>query len=302
MSKVVIAGGSGFIGSELAALLMRLGYAVVVLSRSGKAPEGATGVAWDGFSLGAWADEIDGAKAVINLTGSSIAVKWTKESKLEILQSRLRSTNVIAEAIQKAKSKPEVWINASAVGYYGDRGAEELTEESGPGARRDFVVDTCVAWEAAHDQAVVEGTRKTRMRIGIVLGKKGGALPQLTNLTRWFLGGHIGSGSQYMSWIHQKDLVRLFVHCMEHEMPATVNATSPNPSTNRFFMAVLRGVIGRPWAVPVPAFMLTVANWFGGPEPSLLLASQRAFPKAAQDAGFKFEFDDLRDAMQNQLG
>lgn len=299
MSKVVVAGGSGLIGRELTARLKGLGYEVVVLSRSGKAPKEARGVMWDAETVGPWREELEGAAAVINLVGSSIAVKWTKESKLEILESRLHSTKAIGMAIALCESRPPVWVNMSAIGFYGDRGSEELSEASQPGARRDFLVDTCVAWEAALDEVQLEGVRKVILRSGTVLGKEGGAFPQLLNLTKWFLGGHVGPGTQYMSWIHIKDLCGLIIFAVENDVSGPINGTSPQSVTNRFFMGALRGILRRPWAPPVPAFALTIANWFGAPDPSLLLYSQRVVPSVALENGFSFEFDDLRDAMKN---
>jgi uncharacterized protein (TIGR01777 family) len=302
MKKVILAGGSGMIGRELCALLVRLDYEVVILSRSNNAPAGARAVVWDAQSPGDWVDELEGATAIVNLVGEPISVKWTKESKLEILQSRLRSAQVIAAAIGKCAEPPKVWVNASAVGFYGNRGATELTEESGAGPRRDFIVDTCFAWENVVANATVPSTRKVIARFGIVLGRDGGMLPPMLKLAKWFLGGQVGPGTQYISWVHVKDLVRLVVFAIERETPPIINVTSPTPSTNRFFMGVLRAMVGRPWAPPVPAFGLKIANWFGAPDPSLLLNGQRVLPAAALEAGFTFEFDDLRDAVRNLTG
>lgn len=297
MSHVVIAGGTGLIGEELTAQLTRLGYSVVCLTRSTEAPTGARAEIWDGANFGTWQLAVDGAAAVINLAGSPISAKWTPETRNRILQSRVASTQILGRAIAEAKNPPPVWINGSAVGYYGDRGDELLTETSEPGKRRDFLVDTCVAWEASMDRVEVGDVRKVKLRTGIVLSDDGGALPPLTNLTRWFLGGHQGPGSQYVSWIHIKDMARLIFYCMENPISGPVNAVGPHPCTNRFLMATLRGVIGRPWAPPVPAFALQLASLFGAPDPSLLLYSQRAEPRVLLESGFQFEFDDLRDAL-----
>ena len=302
MGKVVLAGGSGFIGHELITLFTHLGDEVVVLSRHPQDLGNARCVVWDAENVGDWAKDLEGARAVINLSGSPIQVKWTKESRLEILQSRLRSAQAIGRAIQKCVQPPEAWINASAIGYYGDRGGEELTEASAPGKRKDFVVDTCVAWEAAPSEFDTPNTRKCIVRIGIVLGKGGGAFPPYLKLTRCFLGGHHGGGEQYVSWIHVKDLARIIAQCAERDLGPVVNGTSPNPVTNRFFMAALRGVVGRPWSPPVPGFILAIANLFGAPDPSLILNGQRVLPKAARDAKFVFEYDDLRDAFRSLIG
>lgn len=301
MKKVVVAGGSGLVGKDLCALLTLLDYEVVVLTRSGNAPAGARAVRWDAQGVGEWAKELEGATAIVNLVGESISAKWTADVKLEILQSRLRSAKAIASAIFQCAEPPAVWVNASAVGYYGNRGAAELNEEAGPGPRKDFMVDTCVAWENAVLSADTPRTRKVVARLGIVLAKDGGILPPTYKLAKWFLGGQVGPGTQYISWIHIKDLARLLVFAIEHDVPSIVNCTGPTPSTNRFFMGVLRAMAGRPWAPPVPAFALKVANWFGAPDPSLLLHGQRVIPAAALEAGFKFEFDDLRDAVRSLI-
>lgn len=301
MSHVVIAGGTGLIGSELTKQLTRLGYTVTALSRSGDAPTGAQGESWDGSNLGTWRLALEGAAAVVNLSGSTIAVKWTKENRNRILQSRVASTQILGRAIAEANTPPPVWINGSAIGYYGDRADELLTEASEPGRRRDFLVDTAVAWEATLDQAQVGDVRKVKLRTGIVLSEQGGVLEPLANFTQWFLGGHHGTGAQFMSWIHIKDIARLIIHAIENPLTGAVNAVNPNPCTNRFFMATLRGVMGRPWAPPVPAWALQIANTFGAPDPSLLLSSQRVSPKVALDAGFQFEHDDLRDALRSLM-
>lgn len=301
MNQVVIAGGTGLIGSELTKQLTKLGYAVTALSRSGDAPTGAQSEAWDGANLGTWQLALEGAAAVVNLSGSPIAVKWTKENRNRILQSRVSSTQVLGRAIAEAKEPPPVWINGSAVGYYGDRGDELLTEASEPGKRRDFLVDTAVAWEAVFDQAEVGDCRKVTLRTGIVLSEQGGALEPLANFTQWFLGGHHGTGSQFMSWIHIRDIARMIIYAIEHPLTGPINAVNPHPCTNRFFMATLRGVMARPWAPPVPEWALRLATLFGAPDPSLLLASQRVEPRAALAAGFQFEHDDLGVALRSLM-
>lgn len=297
MRKVVLAGGSGFIGGQLTDLLVKLGYPVVVLSRGNNAPRGATLATWDGVHVGPWIEEIEGAHAVINLSGATISQKWTPESKAEILQSRVLSTKAIGMALETVKAKPAVWINGSATGYYGNRKGEALTEDSTPGPKGHFLVDTCVAWEAIVDGFELPEIRKVKLRTGLVLGREGGIFPPFFNLTRMFLGGHHGSGDQFMSWIHVEDMIRLIVHCMESEVTGPINATAPSPCDNRFFMASLRGVVGRPWSPPVPGFMLKIANWFGAPDPSLLLEGQKVLPEKAKETGFRFHFEEVREAL-----
>jgi uncharacterized protein len=293
LSKIVIAGGSGFIGHALIKELGAAGYEVTVLSRDGKSVKGADVVKWDGEHVGPWAEELEGAKAVINLAGESVVQHWSEASKQRILLSRVLSTRAIGQAITAAANPPEVWINASAVGYYGDRKAEELTEASAPGPRGSFLVDVCVAWENEIATAATPRTRKAWLRIGFVLGRGGGAFEPLYSLTKWFLGGHVGNGSQSLSWIHVQDLARLFRWVVESPVEGAINGTSPESVTNRYLMASLRAVVGRPWAPPVPAFMLKVVAGLGGPPASLMLESQRALPAKALESGFKFEYTNL---------
>lgn len=298
--KVVIAGGSGFIGSALCKLFHDKGYEVVVLSRSGKAPAYAKAARWDGRSVGEWKSELDGCDVVVNLAGDNIAQHWTKESKTRILESRVESSRAIADAIHGVQSKPKVWINGSAIGYYGNRGDEELTEQSAPGKKGDFLVDTCVAWEATATQPDTEGTRKAILRTGLVLGRGGGTFEPLYNLTKWFLGGHAGSGDQIMSWIHIEDLCRMILAVAEGEITSPiVNGVAPAPVSNEFFMATMRAVLHRPGALPIPAFFLKLVSQLGGPEASLLLEGQRVLPKAAMDAGFSFRYPSLKEAIED---
>jgi len=297
MRKVVIAGGTGFVGVRLTELLIKLGYQVITLSRSNKAPAGATAAQWDGIHVGPWAEELDGAFAVINLSGSPISQKWTPEIRAEILQSRVQSTQAIGKALEATKNRPSVWINGSATGFYGNRQSEEITEKSGPGRKGHFLVDTCVAWEAVVDAFDLPDVRKVKLRTGLVLGREGGVFPPLLKLTNYFLGGHHGSGDQFMSWIHNEDMARIFIHCLEGDFQGPVNATAPNPCNNRFFMASMRGIVGRPWSPPAPKFALKIANWFGAPDPSLLLEGQKVRPTKLQDNGFKFHYEQIREAL-----
>jgi len=297
MRKIVIAGGSGMIGTRLTKELTKLGYQVCVLSRRGEAPSGAIGVAWDGIHLGPWVDELEDANAVVNLSGTSIAKKWTPEYKSEILTSRVQPTQAIGKALESMSGGPTVWINGSAGGIYGNRGDAELTEKSDIGPRGNFLVDTCVAWEAIVEEYDLPGIRRVRLRTGIVLDANGGFFPPMHTLARWFLGGHHGSGDQFISWIHVTDMTRVIIHCIENEgIHGAVNATAPEPVSNRFFMAALRAVLGRPWSPPAPAFMLKLANYFGAPDPSLLLEGQRILPAKLVDNGFTHKYPAIREA------
>lgn len=288
VGKIVIAGGTGFIGKALVGALEE--HEVVVLSRSGG------GVTWDGEHVGPWASVLEGALAVVNLSGESISQHWSEASKRRILESRVLSTRTIGEAVEQCATPPTLWVNASAVGYYGDTGAVAMDEAAPPGPKGSFLVDTCVAWE---DELFSSGapTKKVAVRFGVVLGTSGGAFPVLWRLARWFLGGHAGSGSQYMSWIHEADLVAMLKWIIETEREGVFNATAPTPVTNRFFMATLRAVAGRPWSPPVPAWALRLVAFLGGPEASLLLEGQNALPAKALSQGFQFRYRDVKDAL-----
>jgi uncharacterized protein len=295
---VVLAGGSGFVGRRLIDEFADAGYPVVVLSRSPQNLPRAEVAAWDGRTLGSWQERLEGSAAVINLAGSSIAQRWTEKAKREIIASRVESARVIGEAIQKCSQPPPVWVNSSATGIYGDRNAEELDEASEIGPRGHFLVDTGVAWEHAVDAADVSA-RRVKLRTGLAMDRGGGVFQPLHTLTRFFLGGHAGSGEQYMSWIHMDDLARAYRFCVEENISGVVNATAPHPATNRFFMATLRAVVGRPWAPPAPAFLLRLVEMVGGPPASLLLEGQRVLPGRLHESGFRFTFPDLRDALKD---
>ncbi len=290
--RVVLAGGSGFIGRHLTAELKQHDYEVVTLSRKGNH-------GWDGKNLGAWTRDLEGAAAVINLAGKSINVRMTEANKREILESRRDSTEVIGRAIQEAANPPKVWLNANAMGYYGDRGDEVLTEESTPGT--DFFAEVSRVWQAPLDTLDTPGTRKATFRIGFVLGKDGGGLPPLATLTKCFLGGKLGSGKQWLSWIHIEDICRMFRWAIESEAAGHYNATAPNPVRNEDFMAALRTQLHRPWAPPAPEIALRLLGKVMVPDPSIALISSRIIPKRACDEGFSFRYPELREALQSLL-
>ncbi|MBL8047592.1 MAG: TIGR01777 family oxidoreductase [Chthonomonas sp.] len=294
--KVVIAGGTGFIGRSLQAELTHAGHEFVLLSR--RSGEGM--VQWDGQTLGPWTEALAGAHALINLVGESISLPWTAENRRKILASRVDSCHVLGRALAGLQSPPPVWVQSSATGFYGNRGDEVLTEESAAGNTSEFLVETCLAWEGAAREACPSTVELRLVRTGLVLGDGGGALPPILKVARMYLGGSLGSGQQYMSWIHELDLVRQYVWLCDHcERPAIVNGTAPNPARNVDFMATLRRVIGRPWAPPAPALAMKLMAKLGGPASELVLDSCRAIPQAAQRADFEFKFSDLESALRD---
>lgn len=294
--KIVIAGGTGYIGRYLAAQLSASGYETVVLTRHGDEAQ-----RWNGRDLGPWTAQLSGAKAIVNLAGFPVAKPWSEPNKLEILESRVESTRVLGKAIAELSYPPEVWLNSSAIGYYGDRGSEVLSESADAGPKGHFLVDVCVAWEDEHERAVTPKTRKVRVRTGVVLGVGSPAFEPMKTAVKFFIGGQFGNGSQYMSWIHIQDLVDMMQWSIENEVAPVLNGTSPEPVTNADMMAMMRAILRRPWAPPVPAFVLKVMSLFGGPNASLLLQGQRAVPQAAMSNGFEFKFPKLRDALADLL-
>jgi uncharacterized protein (TIGR01777 family) len=297
--RIVIAGGSGFIGTALAKELIARNYEVVVLARSpSERSDGIHEEEWDGEHLGEWIKFLDGARAVINLTGKNINCPHTPENLRELTASRVNSVNAIAAAILHVKTPPPVWVQAGAVGFYG-AAKSNLCDENSP-AGNDPLAEICERWEAAFALAKTPTTRKVLLRIGFVLGRVGGALPVLAKLAKCFLGGSVGSGEQFISWIHLADLTRMFVEAIEcEELSGAFNAVAPKSVTNKEFMRELRRALHRPWSPPAPEFAVRLGARLMGSEPSLALDGQRCAPKGFLAAGFEFQFSELRPALED---
>jgi uncharacterized protein (TIGR01777 family) len=296
--KVVIAGGTGFLGSGLAASLRADRHEVIILTRgpAGSAPRDAGKVAWDPMNPGGdWAAALDGADAVINLAGEPLdAGRWTDARKASILESRIEATEAIVKAMSAATRRPAVLLNASATGVYGTRGAEALTEESAAGS--DFLASVCVAWEAAA-MAAAWMTRVVLLRTGLPLDTSGGALPKLALPFRFFAGGRVGSGDQYWSWIHREDWTRMVRWAIDTAtIKGPLNLTAPGPVTNREFTQGLARALHRPALVPAPAF--AVRLMLGEMADALILNGQRVLPARATTNGFEFRYPDLDSALR----
>lgn len=295
--RTVIAGGSGFLGGALKDALVRDGHEVVVLSRSAGArgTGSARTVAWtpNGAS-GAWASELDGAEAVINLAGESIAGRrWTGAQKQRILESRVLATKSLVAAVRAAARPPAVFVSGSAVGYYGPLGDEVATEERGPGA--DFLSEVCVAWETEAQRASGP-SRVVLVRTGIVLERDGGALPQMLPPFWFGAGGPVGSGRQYWPWIHRRDWVDLVRFAIRTPgVSGPLNATGPSPVTNKAFAAALGRALHRPAVLPAPGGALKIL--LGEMADALLLSGQRAVPAKALQLGFPFAYPDVDAAL-----
>ncbi|MEY2495900.1 MAG: uncharacterized protein QOJ45_2392 [Verrucomicrobiota bacterium] len=296
MKRIVLAGGSGFVGQALAPIFVAKGYEVAVLGRgSAHRDDGVDYLQWDGKTIGDWTSAMDGAEAIVNLTGKNINCRHTTENRREIIRSRVDSVRALGEAIANCAVPPRVFVQTSGVGYYGDTG-DRVADESAP-LGNDLPAEVCRQWEGAFDAIDLPFTRKVILRLGVVLGRDGGALPVLEKLTRWFLGGAVGNGRQFISWIHADDLVRMFVAVIEQpELSRVLNATGALPVTNSEFMRELRRALHRPWSPPVPAPFAHAGAWLMGSEGDLALLSSRCIPRRFLEHGFKFQFPTLREA------
>lgn len=303
--RIVIAGGSGFLGQALTAALERDGHRLTILTRrqvreSAGSPPGARLVAWNPSALeGPWAETVHGAEVVINLAGESIAEgRWTAAKKRRILQSRLEATRTLVAAITRASAPPALFLSGSAVGFYGPRGDEVVTESNGPGS--DFLASVCAQWEQEAAHATSSRTRVISLRTGLVLDAKGGALPKMLLPFRLGVGGPLGSGRQYTPWIHREDWVDLVRFLLS--LPAVsgaVNATAPSPVTNAAFAQTLGRVLRRPAVLPAPRFALRLV--LGEMADALLLSGQRAVPSAAERLGFRFSHHNVESALRHLL-
>ena len=284
--KVIIAGGTGFLGTALAASLRADGHHVTIISRR---PHGPDQVAWTDRTA------LEQADALVNLAGMSLdSGRWTEARKAEILHSRVHATERIVNALSQVSRRPSVFLNQSAVGFYGAHGAEALTEESPPGS--DFLASVCVAWEAAAMKAAWT-TRVVLLRTGLPLDPSGGALPRLALPFRFFAGGRLGSGEQYWSWIHLDDWIRMVRWAIDEPgIDGPLNVTAPAPATNRELADALGRAMHRPAFAPAPAFALRLL--LGEMADALILSGQRVLPAKATRAGFQFRYPDLDSALQ----
>ncbi len=300
--RIVLAGGSGFIGGALTAKFLSRNYEVIILTRAPKPRgDGATEAAWDGKNPGEWEGLLEGAEAVVNLTGKNINCPHTPDNIRELTASRVDSVRAIGAALERVSHPPRAWVQASAIGIYGDAGERICDEKSPPG--NDALAEICRRWEDAFHSAKTPNTRKVLLRIGFVLGRDGGALPVLEKLTRWFLGGRAGSGRQFISWIHSPDLAQIFRGAIENgDWSGTFNAVAPQPVTNDEFMGELRRALHRPWSPPAPEFAVKLGARLMNSEASLALAGCRAAPKRLLEGGFQFQFSGLGDALANLYG
>jgi hypothetical protein len=287
--RVVIAGGTGFLGSALVDTLRRDGHGVTALTRT---PARSHHVRWDPYgSITGWAHVLEDADAVINVVGAPINRRWTAAHKREMWNSRVRATHTVVAAMKSVRRIPPVLLNGSAVGIYGPHGDEPLTEESAPGT--GFLAGLGEAWEK-EALAVASEARVVLLRSAVVLAGDGGALPQMALPFRLFAGGPVGSGRQYLSWIHRDDWIAMVRWALLNNISGPLNVTSPNPVTNAEFARALGTALNRPSFVPAPAFAVRLAL---GEMADVILTGQRVLPDKARDQGFDFRYPTIGAAL-----
>jgi uncharacterized protein (TIGR01777 family) len=295
--RVILAGGRGFLGAALARHLAEHGRDVVVLTRTPRSGGAVREVAWDGRTTGAWTAELDGAEALVNLTGRSVNCVHTPENRRLILESRVDSVRVLGEALAGCARPPAVWVQSGSLALYGNPG-DRICDEATPPAD-DFSAVVCRQWEEALAAVAAPATRKVVLRIGLVLGPGGGALGPLVKLARWFLGGTVGSGRQYLSWVHVDDMNEIFWQAITRgELTGASNACTPQPETNAVFMRELRAALGRPWSPPAPEWAVRFgARFLLQTDADLALTGRRCVPARLLQQGFKFQFPQLGAAL-----
>jgi uncharacterized protein (TIGR01777 family) len=296
--NIAISGASGLIGRRLLKVLAKDGHSLTAFSRHAgtNLPPGVRLSVWDPVKGESPAEGLRDADAVINLAGAPVAQRWSAQVKQEIRESRVAGTRNLVAALSKMARKPQVLVSGSAVGYYGSRGDRVLEESAAPGG--DYLAGLCVDWEKEAQAAEALGMRVVRVRIGIVLDARGGALPRMLPPFKMGLGGKLGSGKHWMSWIHLDDLAALFQFALAKPVSGAFNGVAPNPVTNAEFTRRLAAAVHRPAIFPVPGFGLKLLF---GEMAEVLLASQRVVPKAAESAGFTFRFPELAGALADVL-
>ena len=307
-NKVILAGGSGFIGTALAHTLAAHREVVILTRRPNEChvirdiPGRVRAVEWDGVNPGRWVAELEGAEAVVNLAGRSINCVHTPANRRVILESRLAAVRALGRGLAAAAHPPRTWVQCGATGFYGDAG-DRVCDETQP-AGAGFLADVCRQWEEAFATLDLPGVRRVGLRIGVVLDPAAGPVPALARLTRAFLGGSAGSGRQYLSWVHREDLLRIFSAVLDRaDLAGTFNACSPGPVTNAELMRTFRTVLGRPWCPPAPAFVVRLAaRYLMKTDSSLVLEGQRAVPARLEQAGFKFDHPEIGGALGDLLG
>jgi uncharacterized protein len=297
--RIAVAGSSGFVGSALAPALVAGGHSVVRIVHGGRAEAARGDIAWDPTRGVLDAAALDGVDAVINLAGEAVDERWTADRKRRIRSSRIDSTSLLARTIAGLARRPSVFLSASAIGFYGDRGSESLDESSPPG--KGFLPEVAEAWEAAAGPAAAAGIRTVHPRFGVILSPRGGALAKMLPPFKMGAGGKIASGTQYMSWIALDDVVAALQFALvTPALSGPANFTAPTPVTNAEFTHILGHALHRPTVATIPPLVLKLA--FGEMAEQVLIAGQRVFPRALERAGYVFRHSTLDDALRFELG
>ncbi len=295
--KIAMTGAGGLIGTALRKRLEKSGHEIVPLVRDKEAAKNG-GIFWDPYENVIEKNRLEGFDGVVHLSGENLAERWSDEKKRKIRESRIKTTELLTETLLHLQNPPRVFVSASAVGIYGNRGDEILTEKSDPG--KGFLAEVTREWEYASRELGNSPIRRVNLRIAVVLSSEGGALGKMIPAFKTGVGGKIGSGEQYVSWIGIDDLTRIFEFALTHdEISGPVNAVSPNPVRNEKFTEALAKALGRPSFATVPAFAIKMM--FGEMGKETLLGSTRAVPKKLEDAGFEFEYPGIDKALQKLL-
>lgn len=290
MNKIVIAGGTGFIGKHISKRFNDIGYDVKIISRSAKH------VNWHEAEI---IEALENAELVLNLSGKSINCRHTPDNRTEIYNSRLTATTLIGNSIKKCNNPPKLWINASASGIYNSNTKSALSEDDSEFGT-DYIAKLVKDWEKTFIDFELESTRQIALRTSVVLGKAGGALKPLIKLTKIGLGGKQSDGKQIFSWIHIEDYFRIILYLIhKHDLKGTINCTSPEPVTNKKLMSELRKSLKVPFGIPAPAWIIKIGAAIIGTESSLILKSTNIYPKRLNDSGFKFQYPELKIALND---
>ena len=302
MRRILIAGGSGFLGKILEGHFTSIGDKVTLLSRnSGVCAITPDWVYWDGKSLGAWSEALDSADVLINLSGKSVDCRYTRKNKELICSSRLAATKILGEAITKSASPPALWINMSSATIY-KHSLDAPNNEANGVVGSGFSVEVCKAWEKEFERWKTPYTRKVTLRCAIVLGNSGGVMVPLKNLVRVGLGGSQGNGKQYMSWLHQDDLSGIVQFIVDNnQLSGVFNTTSPFPLRNEEVMQVLRDAMNIRLGLPIPKWILEMGAVLIGTETELVLKSRWVVPQRLHDEGYRFQYDHIEEAFANLI-
>jgi len=290
--KIIIAGGSGFLGKSLENHFKN--HEIWILTRN---PKRSNEILWDAKTIGNWTDKLEGADVLINMTGKSVDCRYNDKNRSEILRSRIDSTNILQTAVDNCKNPPKIWLNSSSATIYVHAETQLMTESNGI-IGDDFSMNICKAWEKTFFEKQNRNTRKVSLRTAIVLGKEGEALKKLKTITRLGLGGKQGSGRQKMSWIHIEDFCRAVEFIIQNEsINGVVNISAPNPIDNQDFMTILRKNLNIPFGIPSPVFILEIGTLLLQTETELLLKSRNVYPERLLNYGFQFRFETVENAL-----